>query len=101
MFFKSIRDGMKANAFVSHLELANQRFSPTDLWFVTNHLAEAQKALIALRKAEAEDMIEPVGWVYVAGICTELTLRLEACGQAQLARDAQYIHDYAGQRAKL
>lgn len=90
---------MKAEAFVSHLEFAKQRFSSTDLWYAKHHLADAQKALTALRKAGAEDNIAKVGWEYVAGICAELTVKLEACGQAELARDAKYIFDYAAQRA--
>ena len=99
MFFKSFRDQRKAQALVIHLDFAYQRFKPESLYRVTHHLAEAQKALIDLRKSGAEDYISKAGWEHVARIADLLSMNLEVYGLSNLVADANHILDFARRKA--
>ena len=96
-FFKAARDQFKANAMVSHLEFAVQRFNPGSISLATRHLSDATKALVALRKAEGEYILTKVGWDYVAQLCEELKTLSKMGGFPQMARDCDYISEYCTQ----
>ena len=95
-FFKKTRDLLKANAMVSHLEFAVQRFNPrhgADL--AKRHLTGAQKGLLNLRQANGEYVLTTKGWIYVIKLCSDLTALAQQNGFEQMARDCDNITEYA------
>ena len=94
-FFKTTRDQLKANAFVSHLEFAQQFFQPRNTIRCESHLKNAQKALTVVRQAKAEYILSDEGWQYVAQLAAQLHSSLTRSGCTELAR----ITDEIGHRA--
>ncbi len=96
-FFKNIRDHLKANGFMTHLELAVQNLNLNDVGMCEYQLRKTQEAMIALRKAEAEYIFSEDGLQYVANLAAKLQAQLDAQGCNQLARDAEHIAGYVSQ----
>lgn len=97
-FFKTTRDQLKANGFLSHLEFAVQQFRPDDMYRCNHHLHGALKGLDAVREARAEYIFSDDGLQYVARLSAQLTVQLRASGFEDLASDAERIGQFAGER---
>ena len=78
-FFKTIRDKMKANALLSHLEFARERF-PTNTLLGRRHLSDALKALVAIKASDGHDVFSSAGWKQVVHVATELGMMMAALG---------------------
>lgn len=98
MFFKGLRDQLKASALVTHLEYALLSLKRNELWSTKSHLSDACKALTALRKADAEEQLTFEGWRHVSELCFELTRILASENQKDLVGDATYILEFSSRR---
>ncbi len=93
-FFKTMRDQLKVNALVSHLEFAKARWSP-NLVSATMHLEGAHKAMEKVKQARAEYILSRSGWVYVIELCEALgKLSREACRE-ELVRICLSVYRWA------
>lgn len=93
-FFKSTRDQLKANALVSHLEFALNRWehSPT---LGLRHLRSAVKALVEVKNAGAEQALTFIGWKYVVHISTQVGMIVATAGPEDALADCKFIVDQA------
>ena len=71
-FFKTTRDQLKANAFVSNLEFAKARFRPASVSEAAWHVQRAFEAMEKMRRADAGYILSREGWLYAADICFKL-----------------------------
>src|SRR5947208_16105591 len=94
-FFSDFRAEFKVQSFVSRLEDANYKFRPDFLMETTSHLSAAKKPLQDLQNAQLEYKLTAVGWGYITKLCSELKAKLLRQGLDQMARDCDYIAEYA------
>lgn len=95
MFFRSFREELKVQQFVSRVVDANYKFR-TDFLQETNfHLTAAKKALADIQAAKLEYKITKVGWEYITKVCAELKGKALRHGLDQIARDCDYIAENA------
>ena len=93
-FFKATGDQLKANAFVSHLEFAIARIRP-DLIATTSHLQTAHEQMEKIRKAHAEYIFSKEGWLYVIGMCEQLSGMMKLDGCDHLLRACFSMYEWA------
>jgi len=93
-FFKSFRDQLKANALVSQLEFARNRYSSNpELGRI--HLASALKALAEIKSCGAEKALTFTGWKYVVAIALELGMMIPTQDEKEMVRDLDFIIEQA------
>jgi hypothetical protein len=95
MFFRKFQEEFKVQAFVSRVEDANHKFRTDFIEETTYHLTAAKKALADIQAAKLERKLTKVGWEYIVKICTELKNKALRAGLEQMARDCDYISEYA------
>ena len=94
-FFGKVREEFKVQSFVSRVEDANYKFRTDFLQETTYHLTAAKKALADIQAAKLEYKLTKVGWEYIAKVCSELKSKALRHGLEQMARDCDYISEYA------
>jgi hypothetical protein len=93
-FFTGWRAQFKANALVSHLEFAVNRW-PRDPVLGLNHLKAASKALTAIKSSGTHKTIAHAGWRYVVHLSTQIGMILAVQGPKEAMRDCDLIIEQA------
>jgi hypothetical protein len=101
MFFRKFREEFKVQSFVSRIEDANYKFRTDFLQETTYQLTAAKKALADIQAAKLEYKLTKVGWGYIIKICSELRDKALRAGLDQMARDCDYIFEYANRMIPL
>jgi TPR repeat protein len=93
-FFKTARDQIKVEAFVSHLEGAKARIAP-GLSETARYLKWAQKAMERVKEAKAEYFFSKKAWMYVIELCEELAQVVRNGGEKDLLVICRSIYEWA------
>jgi hypothetical protein len=94
-FFKATRDQLKANAFVSNLELAKAKFRPNDSGAAALHIKWAFEAMEKVKEAKAGYIFSRQGWLYAADLCFTLFNMLSEVGRHRLAHTCFFMYEWA------
>lgn len=94
-FFKTARDQIKAQGFLTYLEQARDLFNPTDLFLTARYLNLALKEMAKVKKAKAEYFFSRQGWLYVIELCKELGKALRQTQRNDLVQACFSIYDWA------
>jgi hypothetical protein len=94
-FFKTSRDQLKANDFLSNLELAKATFQPNDFYRATLHINWAYDALLKMRRARAGYVISREGWLYASDICFELANGFSQVKEGRLSDLCLFMYQWA------
>ena len=91
-FFKSARDQVKVQTFVTYLERAEQLFDPRDYVLSARYLNLAAQRMEKIKKAEAEYFFSREGWLHVMVLCEGLGKALKQAGLDALAEQCLSIY---------
>jgi hypothetical protein len=94
-FFKTTRDQLKTNAFISNLEFAKTLFRPNDFSRAGLHVQWAFQAVQKIKKAKAGYILAREGWLYAAGICHDLATAFSQAKANRLSGICWFMHTWA------